>query len=351
MEHLRNFFDTAPLIFCIFDDQFNLIDINKYTLSMFRGRSKEELIGKHITEISSDVEKSGRLEHYKEVLQTGIPFETRHFQPHAIYGIGTGSVKVFKMGECVGMIGLDVTEWQKAEDDLKNALEEKASLVNKLKSFSYSVSHDLKAPLRSIIGYSRILEEDYSAGLDEEGKGVTRRIAKSAEKMRKLIDDILIFSQLSSQKIVVEEINMEELFDIVYRELTESIEDRDIKFRLGTLKSIKGDKNLIVQLLVNLLSNAIKYTRPRNKAVIEVDGREMEEGYVYSIKDNGVGFDMKFYDRIFGEFQRLHSQSEFEGTGVGLAIALHVVNHHNGRIWAESELDKGSIFYFSIPGR
>ncbi len=227
-------------------------------------------------------------------------------------------------------------------------LESKTRETRELEAFSYSVSHDLRAPLRAISGYSQILIEDYYDQLGEEGKEVVNTIVRNTNKMGQLIDDILAFSRLGRKKMTKQKINMNRLFNSIYKELAMDVKGRKIDFHLQELEDIHGDKTMITQLVMNLLSNAIKYTRPRATAMIRVSGQHTDKGYVYSVEDNGVGFNMKYQDKLFGVFQRLHKDKEFEGTGVGLAIAHRVLEFHNGRIWAESEIGGGAIFYFTI---
>ena len=226
-------------------------------------------------------------------------------------------------------------------NDLKNANEE-------LKSFSYSVSHDLRAPLRVISGYSNILLEDYGSKLDDEGRKIINTIVKNTDKMSNLIDDILNFSKLTRQDKLLQNVDMNELMDTIFTELTEHLPDRKIKYTRTVLKSAYGDKTMVRQLISNLLGNAIKYTGPRKKAIIEVGGYHEGGDYVYYVKDNGVGFDDQYKEKLFGVFQRLHKETEFEGTGIGLAIANKVVRHHGGRIWGESKPEQGATFFFTL---
>ncbi|ELR73924.1 two-component hybrid sensor and regulator [Fulvivirga imtechensis AK7] len=225
--------------------------------------------------------------------------------------------------------------------DLKNANEE-------LRSFSYSVSHDLRAPLRVISGYSNILLEDYGAKLDDEGKKIVNTIVRNTNKMSNLIDDILNFSRLTRQDKMLQNVNMNELVDTVFGELTEHLSERTIKYTRTDLQPAYGDKTMIRQLISNLLGNAIKYTGPCKKALIEVGGSREGKEYIYYVKDNGVGFDDQYKEKLFGVFQRLHKETEFEGTGIGLAIANKVVRHHGGRIWGESKPDQGATFFFTL---
>jgi signal transduction histidine kinase len=218
-----------------------------------------------------------------------------------------------------------------------------------LDSFSYSVSHDLRAPLRAVDGFSRILLEDYGDKLDENAKRVLDIIRNNTQNMGRLIDDLLAFSRLGRKQIETSPIDMRHLAEDVFQQLRFGLTDHNIEFKLAPLPDIAGDPALIRQVFVNLLSNAAKYSRPRGQAVIEVNGRTENGNCIYYVKDNGVGFDMTYAPKLFGVFQRLHSVEEFEGTGVGLAIVQRIVHRHGGRVWAEGKLDQGATFYFSLP--
>jgi signal transduction histidine kinase/DNA-binding response OmpR family regulator len=220
-----------------------------------------------------------------------------------------------------------------------------------LEAFSYSVSHDLRAPLRAIDGFSRILLEDYTDKLDDEGKRLLNVVRNNTQKMGQLIDDLLLFSRLGRQGLRASDIDMEKLAKAVSEELKLAVPERKLKFTINTLIPAQGDQAMIRQVFVNLLSNAVKFTRPKEKAVIEVDGRSEGNENVYTVKDNGVGFDMQYVNKLFGVFQRLHSSEEFEGTGVGLAIVQRIIHRHGGRVWAEGKVNEGATFYFSLPAK
>jgi signal transduction histidine kinase len=224
-----------------------------------------------------------------------------------------------------------------------------AEANKELEAFSYSVSHDLRAPLRAIDGFSRILVEDYADKLDDDGKRVLDVIRGNTQNMGRLIDDLLAFSRLSRKQMEASPVDMDGLASDVFQQLKSVIGDQPIEFNLAPLPDVEGDPALIRQVFVNLLSNAAKYSRPRAKTVIEVNGRRENGDCVYSVKDNGVGFDMTYAQKLFGVFQRLHSVEEFEGTGVGLAIVQRIVHRHGGRVWAEGKVDEGATFYFSLP--
>jgi len=220
-------------------------------------------------------------------------------------------------------------------------------LNQELESFTYTVSHDLRAPLRAIHGYTRILDEDHVQHLDDEARRLMRVIAGNATQMGQLIDDLLAFSHLGRKEPNRHLIDMQGLVEEVIAELLPLSEK--VRWTIGPILPAQGDEGMIRQVWVNLLSNALKYSNHRDLQLIRIsssrDGKELQ----YCVEDNGAGFDMAYYDKLFGVFQRLHDTSEFEGTGVGLAIAHRIINKHKGRIWATAEVDKGARFCFTIP--
>jgi signal transduction histidine kinase len=222
------------------------------------------------------------------------------------------------------------------------------ALNRDLESFSYSVSHDLRSPLRHIHGFSKILRSDFSAELPAEAQRYLSRIESGAERMGHLIDDLLNFSRLGRRNIERQPVPLRLLVDNVVEELSESVEGRKIEWRMERLPNVQGDPALIKLVFVNLLGNAIKFTRTRTHARIEVGSHALPQGAAIYVRDNGVGFDMKFADKLFGVFQRLHRLEEFEGTGVGLATVARIVHRHGGSVWAESAVDQGATFYFTL---
>ncbi|MBI5741836.1 MAG: response regulator [Nitrospirae bacterium] len=217
-----------------------------------------------------------------------------------------------------------------------------------LEAFSYSISHDLRAPLRIINGFAQIVMKDHCAGLSEEAIRLLTAIGGQARHMDDLISALLSLSKLGRQAIKVSEIDMEKLVKGVFDELKGAVTEREVRFTAGPLPSVHGDPALIRQVLSNLIANALKFTRHRETAEIEVGGRREGNESVYYVKDNGVGFDMKYAGKLFGAFQRLHSSKEFEGTGIGLSIVQRIINLHGGRVWAEGERDRGATFYFTL---
>ena len=236
-----------------------------------------------------------------------------------------------------------------ANKELIDRTAQLVSVNNDLESFSYSVSHDLRAPIRAISGYSKILEEDYIADLDVEGVKVLHSIMSNSKKMGQLIDDLLAFSRLGRKQVVFSEINMSALVKTVIEEVT-SLEGQNIpEFYVDDLPNASGDQSLIKQVWINLISNAVKYSQYKAKTRVEIRTYTKDGLVFYTIKDEGAGFDMAYYDKIFGVFERLHSQEEFDGTGIGLAIVQKIVQKHRGTVWAESKIDEGACFYFSLP--
>ena len=222
--------------------------------------------------------------------------------------------------------------------------------VKELDAFSYSVSHDLRAPLRALDGFSRIVLRDYSSQLDEDGKRMLGVIRAESQRMGRLIDDLLAFSRLGRQQIERIPIDMGALAKEVFDELLAMERTRNVRLTLHELPAVNGSAPMIRQVWVNLIGNAIKFTNGREVGEVEIGTHTGDGGaVVFFVKDNGAGFDMQYAGKLFGVFQRLHSQQEFPGTGVGLALVQRIVQRHGGRIWAEAELDKGAAFFFTIP--
>ena len=238
-------------------------------------------------------------------------------------------------------IARDITERKKVEEQL-------LAVNAELESFSYSVSHDLRAPLRAINGYTQMLKDDFGNQLSAEADRQMSNIMKNAERMGQLIDELLSFSQLGKQELQKSNVNMHKLVLEVCEELKESNTARDIGFRIQPLLPAQADALAIRQVWVNLISNAVKYSALKEKAVIEIGSKTEGPEIIYSIKDNGAGFDMQYTDKLFGVFHRLHPEKEFEGNGVGLAIVQRIVTKHGGRVWAEAKLNEGATFYFTL---
>lgn len=237
----------------------------------------------------------------------------------------------------------------KLNEELKEERKKLEDANDELEAFAYSVSHDLRVPLRAIDGFSRILVEDYQEDLDDEGKRLIDIIRENTRKMGQLIDDILQLSRAGRHEINLTEIDMESLIQNVFNELKQSNPERKIDLDLEPLPRVYADRTLLQQVISNLLSNSFKFTTPRETALIKAGFQVGKNEYIYYIQDNGVGFNMKYSGKLFGLFQRLHGQNEFEGTGVGLSIVQRIIRKHGGDVWGEGEVDKGATIYFSLP--
>ena len=253
----------------------------------------------------------------------------------------------------------DITEQKRAEEAIKalNAsLEVRANQLEaankELESFSYSVSHDLRAPLRAIDGFSKIFEEDYGTQVDDEGRRLLKIIRDNSQRMGMLIDDLLAFSRLGRHPLSTERVDMKSIVARSLDELRVAGEGVNTTVEIRDLPAARADPSLLKQVWINLLSNAFKYSSTRESPQITVGflaAESSRDHVTYFVKDNGVGFDMRYYDKLFGVFQRLHRSDEFTGTGVGLAIVHRLVTRHGGRVWAEAEPEKGAMFFFSLP--
>ena len=279
-----------------------------------------------------------------------------------VYGLG--NTRFDKKGNITEMLGTiqDITDRKLAEIEIKILNEELEQRViertsqletanKELEAFSYSVSHDLRAPLRALDGFARILIEDYAGSLDVEANRLLHVITDNAKRMGILIDDLLSFSRLGRHEIRLMKINMYEMANTVFHEFVPEGDKEEIEFRLQNIPVAYGDTAMIRQVWANLISNAIKFTSQKESRIIDI-GSQTEEGTnVYFVKDNGVGFNMAYKNKLFGVFQRLHSSDEFEGTGVGLALVHRIIHRLNGTVWAEAEPNKGATFYFTLPNR
>ncbi|MCE3226091.1 MAG: multi-sensor signal transduction histidine kinase [Bacteroidetes bacterium] len=302
----------------------------------FTAKDREALDKNEVTDIPEELIQTANGQRWLHTRKIPIPGEDG--KPAYLLGVSEDITKKKKSEEIIAKLNRDL---QKNVVQLENSNKE-------LEAFSYSVSHDLRAPLRAIHGYTKILKEEYTAQLDSDAQNMMDSVMSNAKKMGQLIDDLLSFSQLGRKELVKRPADMEVMVKTVIAELKRSMPDTKAEITVHHLPKATVDSNLMFQVFVNLISNAVKYSSLKEKPVIEIGAEEEGDEIIYYIKDNGTGFDMKYYNKLFGIFQRLHDASEFEGTGVGLALVKRIILRHDGRIWAEAEPDKGATFYFAL---
>jgi light-regulated signal transduction histidine kinase (bacteriophytochrome) len=274
--------------------------------------------------------------------------EIRRFEIGGKYTNACYEMTVFPSQDQVIILGSDITDRKKAEESLENYANNLETANKELEAFSYSVSHDLKAPLRAMDSFSEILIEDYKDKIDETGRDYLNRIRKASQTMSQLINDMLKLSRIVRTEIQIDMVDLSEMVKNIANELQDTNPGRKVEFVITPGILVKGDQGLLDICLKNLLENAWKFTANNTEAVIEFGAMQRDGQTVYFVKDNGIGFDMTYSDKLFHPFQRLHSGNEYPGTGIGLAIVQRIVRRHHGDIWGESEINKGTTFYFTI---
>jgi PAS domain S-box-containing protein len=322
-----------------------------------------EVLGKKLFDVFSFLPNSVN-EEYSRVFQTGeilVTQERTLLQEQEIF-TETRKIPIFREGKVFQVLTVisNITERKAAEDEIhrlnaeleQRVIDRTAQLqaaTKEMEAFSYSVSHDLRAPLRAIDGFSRIIQEDYAHQLPEEVQRLLNSVRSNSQQMGRLIDGLLEFSRLSRQPLDKQPVESNKLVRQAIQTLSHEQEGRQVELKIGDLPPCQGDPLLLSQVWVNLLANALKFTRQRPMARIEVGCNTKENGEpIYYVRDNGIGFDMQYADKLFGVFQRLHRPDEFEGTGVGLALVQRIILRHGGRIWAEAQPNVGATFYFTL---
>lgn len=345
----------------VFTDKGKIVDVRFKEVNpayeLQNGLSRDELVGKAWKEVHKHPNRN--LGRYNRILSTGEPmqFETYHRHNNKYY-----LINAFKISDCqVGIVGEDITEYKNAikeitvlNEELERRVAERTgelqSAVSELEAFTYTVSHDLKSPIRAIDGYSRIIMEDLGDKLGEEGNEMLRNIRDISRDMIEMISKLLQYSTTSKAPIDKEKLDAGALVSSIFNELLSANPGRNIKLVVETgLPEILADKVMIKQAIYNILSNAVKFTRYKDEALITVGCTITADEYVFYVKDNGSGFDMEFSQKLFGIFQRLHGADEFEGSGIGLITVKKIIQRHGGRVWIEGRTGLGAEVYFTLP--
>jgi len=358
---VEDLYNNAPCGYHSLDKDGSIVKMNDTEL-LWLGYTRGEVVGKkRLSDLLTPESLAKFNQQFRELKRTGIvndvDLDLVRSDGTILPVIRSASVQRDENGEFVMSRStvFDNTERKRREadirklnDKLRQRTEELEAANKELDAFSYSVSHDLRVPLRAMDGYSHMLEEDYGDRLDAEGKRMLRAIRQSATKLSRLIDDLLMLSRLASAKPTLVEVDMNSLVDEVLAEVKAG-QNPAARVTVEALAPAKADRTLLRQVWANLLANAFKYSSGRAEPVIAISSQIDTECVAYTVRDNGVGFNMKYYDKLFGVFQRLHGEKEFPGTGVGLAIVRRVVSRLGGRVWAEGKPDEGASFHFTLP--
>lgn len=358
----RRMFEEAKDGLLILDIDTGRIENVNYSLLKLLGYCNSEMVGKTVGELPSfkGIESNQgmlrRLQQYGYVLYRDLPLETRD---GCIIAVEFAS-HVYQAGErnVIQCNIRDITERKCEEAQIRAIMEQRivdrtAQLQTAnldLEAFSSSVAHDLRAPLRHVVGCMHRLKNEAGPSLSEESVGDLTKISKSVKRMENLIDDLLSFSRVSHSKMQETEIDLDQLVQEALGDFQEEVKERNIAWEIKPLPMVRADRSLLRQVLINLISNALKFTSNRAQAKIEIACIPSDDGRTaIFIRDNGAGFNPRYAGKLFGLFQRLHSEQEFEGTGIGLANVQRIIQRHGGLVWAEGVVDGGATFYFSIP--
>lgn len=346
-------FDLSPVAISIThaaDERF--LEVNKSFLNLL-GFERQEVLGKTAVELGIIKESAAHKCIAAAILgQHSVPgLEIKVLTKSGEVRDMLSSLELVELGgeRCVLTFANDITERKRSEKTLLQ-LNVRLEAANKeLESFSHSVSHDLRAPLRHINGFAELLQKHTSSMLDEKGRRYVTTISDSAKRMGVLIDELLMFSRMGREAMKKSKVDFNRLVDEVLIEVSQETGGRAITFKIDPLPEIEGDRSMLRQAVLNLFSNAVKYTRDKSPAIITMGWTNGGDQAVFFVRDNGAGFDMKYANKLFGIFQRLHRNDEFEGTGIGLANVRRIIHRHGGRTWAEGKPNEGATFYFSLP--
>ncbi len=328
--------------------------------AMHGRRRKEELIGSTMMAAYPGIEQTPVFSHMRECMTSRKPSRTQNEFVFPDNSRGWFELVIQPVAEGIFILSKDITHEKEMENELRSHRDRLEELVTQrtaqleaankeLEAFSYSVSHDLRAPLRSIDGFSQALLEDYAGQLDGQGKDFLRRVRAASQHMAALIDDLLMLARVTRAELRSETVNLSSIAQSVADELRKAAPDRQVEFYIASELFVHGDPQLLRVVMDNLLGNSWKYTGRHAQARIEFGSLNGSRPKTYFVRDDGAGFEMAYVDKLFGAFQRLHGAKEFPGTGIGLATAQRIVHRHGGRIWAEGEVEKGATFYFTLP--
>jgi PAS domain S-box-containing protein len=350
---LQSILDNASAVIYLKDLEGRYLLINRQFEHLFHV-TREEVAGKTDYDYFPREMADAFRANDRRVLEAGAPESLEEVAPQDD-GVHTYISTKFPLrdpsGAIHGVCGIstDITERKRAENEVRRARETAESVNRELEAFSYSVSHDLRAPLRHIGGFADLLLKHAGGVLDTAGRGYLDRIASSVDRMGQLIDDLLAFSRMGRAEMRRSKVDLGRLVREVRKEVGEGVNGRSIDWQVGDLPEVEADPALLRLVFTNLISNAVKYTRTRLEARIEIGARSSNGDTAVFVRDNGVGFDMRYAHKLFGVFQRLHSPQEFEGNGIGLANVRRIIQRHGGRTWAEGQAGRGATFYFSLP--